>query len=582
MHIKRIYSDKSSFKEVRFEPGFNVVVAERTEGSTERDSRNGVGKSTLIEIIHYCFGSDHQKSSLSVQELKGWTFSADFEIGGKEYTVSRNTDSPDVVFLRGDFSDWTTQPVRDELYDAHVLAVDQWCEVLGVLAFGLPSSLGKFTPSFRSLIAYFARRGVEAFANPLAFFRRQPEWSIQGNNAYLLGLGYEYAAKFQVLKDAIEDIREIKKATGHGYFKDLIGSLGELEAERVTKTQEIDEFKGQLASFKVHPQYHKIQDQADELTRTMQELINSRHIEETLKKRYSGSLESERDISLDVVSTVYKEAGLNFADTVNKSLEDVSGFHTAILGNRRTYLQAEITRLTKSIEEKDKKINELSEKRSEVLSVLHSHGALEEHSRLSGRLAMLEGELEEVKRRIKNLKEFEARSTDLEIQKKDLLRLAKQDKEEKREIIDTAIAIFNESARALYESGGTLAIDITDNGYSFKPELQRGRSQGIGYMKVFCYDITLAQLQAKFFSKKFLVHDSTVFDGVDERQFARALSLAAEKAQQKGFQYICMLNSDVIPYSEFTDDFKTVFSQAIRLKLTDSAADGTLLGVRFD
>lgn len=45
--IKAIRCDKKSFKRVIFEKGFNVVLAQ-TEESTEKDSRNGTGKTSLI------------------------------------------------------------------------------------------------------------------------------------------------------------------------------------------------------------------------------------------------------------------------------------------------------------------------------------------------------------------------------------------------------------------------------------------------------------------------------------------------------------------------------------------------------
>lgn len=47
------------------------------------------------------------------------------------------------------------------------------------------------------------------------------------------------------------------------------------------------------------------------------------------------------------------------------------------------------------------------------------------------------------------------------------------------------------------------------------------------------------------YSPGFLIHDSTIFDGVDERQRALALELAEKESRERRFQYICMLNSDL-------------------------------------
>ena len=128
----------------------------------------------------------------------------------------------------------------------------------------------------------------------------------------------------------------------------------------------------------------------------------------------------------------------------------------------------------------------------------------------------------------------------------------------------------------------TLKIDLDENGYSFDIEIKNSRSQGVNYMKVFCYDMLLSELGVdRDFYPDFLIHDSTIFDGVDERQVAKALMMAKKKCQQLGFQYICMINSDKIPYREFDEELKKFFYESVVLKISDNREDGGLLGIRF-
>ena len=78
----------------------------------------------------------------------------------------------------------------------------------------------------------------------------------------------------------------------------------------------------------------------------------------------------------------------------------------------------------------------------------------------------------------------------------------------------------------------------------------------------------------------FLIHDSHLFDGVDERQVAKALQLGAERAEASGFQYIVTMNSDALP----TDGFKSGFdidSYITDTQLTDATETGGLFGIRF-
>ena len=101
--IKAVRCDKESFKTVHFKPGFNIVLAERTQDSTDRDSRNGLGKSTLIEIIHFCLGSSPRPNEgLRVPELHDWTFILELTLREKDFVISRNTAHFGFVTIKGD------------------------------------------------------------------------------------------------------------------------------------------------------------------------------------------------------------------------------------------------------------------------------------------------------------------------------------------------------------------------------------------------------------------------------------------------------------------------------------------------
>lgn len=100
-------------------------------------------------------------------------------------------------------------------------------------------------------------------------------------------------------------------------------------------------------------------------------------------------------------------------------------------------------------------------------------------------------------------------------------------------------------------------------------------------MQIFCFDMMLIELCSKRgTSPGFLIHDSHLFDGVDERQVAKALQLGAEKAESLGFQYIVTMNSDAIPSDGFRRGFD-IFDYVLKTRITDAVDDGGLFGVRF-
>jgi len=580
--IHRVHCDKESFREVTFTSGFNVVLADRTKEATKKDTRNGLGKSTLIEIIHFCLGSNAPKDGLGSEALKGWVFSLDLEIQEKQMSVSRDTASPSRIVIEGDTQDLPIQPRYNKKTKALELKTKEWTENLGALIFGLPVEAARepYSPTFRGLFSYFSRRGRDAYSIPFEHYRKQKEVDKQVYNSFLLGLDWDYAREWQVLKDKKKVLEGLKIAARTGLMNSIVGSRGELDALRVRLRTALDESQAQLASFRVHPQYRDIEESANALTRAIHDLSNQSLADTRLLEYYESSISGEKPPDGREVDLVYKEAGVVLPDLVKRRLDDVKAFHTSVVQNRKSFLKREIDRLQRSVEAARREIENKSEERAKLLEILSTHGALEEYNRLQQRNTELSSQLADTEQRIKNLRDFEEGKSALAIDQQLLQQRARQDLDDRHEVTDRAISLFNANSEALYEAPGSLVIDLQDTGYKFNVEIERSGSQGIDSMKVFCYDLMLAQLWSqKTPSPKLLIHDSTVFDGVDERQVALALERAASESEGSVFQYICTLNSDTLPTDDFSDEFD--INDFVRLRLTDATEDGCLLGVRF-
>lgn len=114
-----------------------------------------------------------------------------------------------------------------------------------------------------------------------------------------------------------------------------------------------------------------------------------------------------------------------------------------------------------------------------------------------------------------------------------------------------------------------------------KFDIERSGSEGIERMKVFCFDLVVLQLQMQTrHGIDFLIHDTLMYDAVDARQWALAFERAHEVTTELGGQYICTVNSDMVPTEDFTDGFD--FQQHLRLILADATPAGSLLGMRFE
>ncbi len=68
---------------------------------------------------------------------------------------------------------------------------------------------------------------------------------------------------------------------------------------------------------------------------------------------------------------------------------------------------------------------------------------------------------------------------------------------------------------------------------------------------------------------------------MDERQVANTIEVGARLSQKHGFQYIITMNSDRIPYADFSQRFD-FDKHIIDPRLTDETETGGLFGFRFE
>ena len=587
--IHAVRANHDSFRTVTFESGFNVVLADRTEASTTKDSRNGVGKSLLLEIIHFCLGG-RKGTSLSKSALKSWEFSLDLQLAGHKVAATRSLAHPGRLILNGDLSFIPSEvELGSSLYGTSIRD-NQWNRLLGSLMFGLPfaEKPEPFAPSFRALFPFFARSGREAFADAFRHHRHSNVGEQQICNAFLLDLGWKFARQWQVLREKEKLLKAYESASEAGVAKLVSGSLGEMEAERVRVEQSVTATSANLQQFRVHPEYDHIESEASELTDQIHSLANENVSAARLLKQYERAVAEEHLDAVTVESgetleRIYHEAGVTLPGLVKKRIDDVRDFHRSLVDGRRSFLAEEIERLKREISERKAAITKLDSDRAVRLEVLRTHGALAEYSRLQSLHQSSIAKLEDIRRQIRELREIEEGQSKLKIELETLRQTTRRDLDERATARELAITFFNSNSQALYDAPGSLIIDVEKAGYKFGVEIERAGATGIENMKVYSYDLMLSQLWSSRPRKPgLLIHDSPMFHGVDGRQKALAWKRAASECGRLGFQYICMVNSDEIPNAEVMADagFDIRQPEFVRVVLTDQR-DGCLMGFRF-
>ena len=585
--IHEFGSDLKSFKTLTFKPGLSVLLADKSEGANDRQSRNGAGKTSFIELVHFLFGTDARKDSIFRSEaLTEWTFNVAVDIAGKGISVERSGAKPSRIVVNGPLESWPIPPQLEGKSGLYELSNESWKANLGQLWFGLPISAGdeaeRFQPSFRSLFSYFVRRqNSGGFQQPMQHSGMQQAWDQQVSISYLLGLDWSIPGRFQELRAQEKVEQELRKAARSGDLGRFFGKAADLRTKLTVAEARATRLRQQLESFEVVPEYKSLEREANEITREIDSMNVENVIDGDLLQQLRASLSDEDAPDLGDVTKLYAEAGVVLPGMVRRRFDEVERFHRSIIENRRAHLAAEIASAEARVAERDQRTTERDRRRRQIMGVLNSGGALEHYVSLREEAGRAEAEVEGLRQRLETAERIESTKAELDIERANLSKALRDDIHERADIIREAILAFEALSESLYEKAGSLTISETASGPQFDVHIDGQRSKGITNMQIFCFDLMLTEISLRNGrGPGFLIHDSHLFDGVDERQVAKALQLGAERAKAAGFQYIVTMNSDALPRDGFKAGFD-VRSHILDAKLTDATDNGGLFGLRF-
>jgi uncharacterized protein YydD (DUF2326 family) len=587
--IHGISSDLAGFKTLTFGRGLNILLADKSEGATDRQSRNGAGKTSFVELVHFLFGSNADKDSIfRSSELTPWSFEARVDVGGALVDVARSGTKPSRIRLQGDTSAWPLQPSLDAKSGDLVFSNEQWRTLLGTVLFGLSNAdendeRSRFRPTFRSLFSYFARRqNSGGLLGPTQQSSMQQGWDQQVAVSYLLGLDAHIPQEFQEVRTQEKAMAELRKAAKEGGLGRYFGTAADLRTRLTIAEARARRLAEQIASFNVVPEYGEYEREASVLTRNISVLNDENTIDRELILQLRDAMDSERPPAAENLDRLYREAGVILPSTVGRRFDEVAAFHQAVVQNRRTHLANEVEAAEARIVERDRTREQLDGRRRQLMGILQSGGALEHYARLQEEAGRAEAEAEGLRQRLATAERIESTKVELEIERARLLKALQNDLHERQNVTSEAILTFEELSNALYEKAGSLTISATPNGPTVDVRIDAQRSKGITNMQIFCFDLMLADLATRRgMGPGFLVHDSHLFDGVDERQVAKALQLGADHAASVGYQYIVTMNSDALPRDGFRPGFD-VNAFVLPTKLTDATETGGLFGLRFN
>lgn len=572
--IHSISADSPLFKNVEFREGLNLVLADITAESSEKDSRNGLGKTSLIHVVHFCLGGNLPKH-LDQRVIGDIAFRIVVDVGATPVSITRSTTEPTVMSVEP--SEWLddAQPV-----DLFRYRVEDVVAALGKKWFGLGARSGRYAPSTRALLSYFARRGHDAYVEPLKYFHSQPGYQQQILAAYLTGVAWEYPRDQRMLKEEEDGVKALRKAAASGILGSGVASAGDLRALKVTLDRRLARISERISSFRVHPQYQEFEQVLVRVSEEARETTNELASTRRLLQSYDGALESiEAEMSGIAIDSLYHLAGIELPGTVVRTIEEVRAFHSLLAEQRITFLMQDRDRAAAATVQLGARLARLQRERQEVADNLARYGALQQLQNLEAEARQIERELGQVDEQLSTRSRIDQGVEHIKARRVENREIARKQMDRENQLRDRVIELFDEYWEELYGSGARLAIDLTDTGFRYEWTVSREGSEGVGKMKIFAYDLAVATAwHERSMGPGFLIHDSTIWDGVDERQVSAGLRLAGRVSDSGGWQYITFFNSDALPEA---DPGGVAWAHAIVLRLTDKTAEGQLFGYQF-
>lgn len=579
--LHQLSADEPRFKTASFTSGMNLIVAEKRTSSTETDSRNSAGKSSLIELIHFLLGARVDKRSLvSDKNLRNVSFhlKMDWPNNGV-LTVGRRASRPNIVQLDPDI-----RPGRQgEMFSAGgpaEVSLDEWNKLIEKDLFGVRTDASGV--SGRTMLSFLMRRAsAHGFNQATESFSKQRKADAATNLAYLLGLDYELADGYRKLSAQKATRTQLRKAVNDPVWGRIVGSTADLRGQITLAEAQLRRLEDQTADFQVVPEYERVKQEADVLARRIKQLAQEDTIDQSNLEELQQAVTEASDVAVDYMESAYRELGILLGDQVRRRFDDVQSFHQSVVRNRRVFLEAEIETLTIRLTERREERARLGEQQAQLLRVLNEGGALEALTALQQALARERANVEALRHRYDAAQALEASARQITAQRLQQQQAVATDLNERREQQAEATLLFSRFARELYgEREAYLRIEAGRENLQITPYIRSDNSRGIGNMVIFCFDLAISVLAHRHGrGPDFLVHDSHLFDGVDERQLVKAFALAAEVSREEGMQYIATINSDDLAKAVRLGFDDSPFVREPRL--TDDLEDGGLFGFRF-
>jgi len=578
MKLLTLTSNQNTFQNVTFNPdGISLIVAKHSNSSnpSSKNTYNGLGKSLLVHIIHFCLGGKSKNYESFKIKLPNWQFILKFEIDNKIYVASRNTSNIDKILFHWDNKE-------DEI------SINKFTKILEELLFKIPTEIKFLT--FRALLPFFLRPKKESYVSYAKPSKVGSDYQKELYNAFLLGLDMNLTQNKYILRKEQERIEKFTKNIQEDeLLKDFFSKEKDITLRLSDLEDEIKELQDDIIGYEVADDYYDVKIEADNVEKKLALKYNETLLFNNQVSNINKSLKVSPDLEKENIEKIYNESKVYFSESLTKKLEDLEDFYSKLTTNRLTRLSDQKQNIIAKIKINEKKLEELKKAYDSKMKYLGAHKAIDVILKVKDKLSDLINEKEKLENYDNLIEKYHKKMLDI---KSDLIS-ATQDAEEYKKDIDPHFKskqdFFRKLAKRFYPSSASgITFDNNDGDnqirFNIHAKIESDGSDGINNVKIFCYDTTLL-FHGDNHNINFIFHDSRLYDGIDEVQKAEMFKIIYELFRNSNNQYIASINQNQL--NEIKDlltntEYENIITNSTILELTDASDSEKLLGVKVD
>ena len=246
MKLISLTANNETFHPIYFNDGINIIVGKQVAPHNENDGNtyNGVGKSLILHLIHFCLGSN--KIASFEKKIPDWEFILRFKIDEQEYSCKRSTNNQGVIEFNGE--NLKPRALHEKMLN---------------LCFGLTDTPQNMT--WTTLFSRFMRRYRSSYEKFDAFVPKESDYSKILNNCYLLGIDVDLIEEKKKLRDRQLSVVATEKAIKKDpLFRQYYLGKSDAELDEVDLEYRIQLLEKEISEFKVSNNYHELEVEADE------------------------------------------------------------------------------------------------------------------------------------------------------------------------------------------------------------------------------------------------------------------------------------------------------------------------------